>query len=92
MANNFMQISHNDRYYVINKDDSLKTLLTQEELLKLPLSVWKELFELKDGVCYFRLMLQVLEAVIKPMINLQMLILLLIIEKSIGQIRLLEQD
>lgn len=65
MANNFMQISHNDRYYVINKDDSLKTLLTQEELLKLPLSVWKELFELKDGVCYFRLMLQVLEAVIK---------------------------
>lgn len=34
MANNFMQISHNDRYYVINKDDSLKTLLTQEELSK----------------------------------------------------------
>lgn len=65
MADNFMQISHDNRYYVINKDDSLKTLLTQEELLKLPLSVWKELFELKDGVCYFRLMLQVLEAAIK---------------------------
>ena len=65
MANNFIQISHNNHYYVINKDDSLKTLLTQEELLKLPLSVWKELFELKDGVCYFRLMLQVLKAVIK---------------------------
>lgn len=64
MANNFMQISYNNRYYVINKDDSLKTLLTHEELLRLPLSVWKELFELKDGVCYFKLMLPVLEAVI----------------------------
>lgn len=65
MANNFVKISHNDRYYIINKEDSLKTLLTQEELLKLPLSVWKELFELKDGRCYFGLMLKVLEAIIK---------------------------
>lgn len=65
MASNFMQISHEDRYYVINKDDSLKTLLTQEELLKLPLGVWKKIFELKDGVCYFKLMLQTLEAVIE---------------------------
>lgn len=60
-----MQISHDNRYYVINKDDSLKSLLTHEELLRLPLSVWKELFERKDGVCYFKLMLPVLEAAIK---------------------------
>ncbi len=65
MDNNFIQISHNNHVYVINKDDSLKSLLTQEELLKLPLSVWKELFELKDGVCYFGLMIPVLEAAIK---------------------------
>ena len=54
MADNFMQISHDNRYYVINKDDSLKSLLTHEEL-----------FERKDGVCYFKLMLPVLEAAIK---------------------------
>ncbi len=36
MADNFMQISHDNRYYVINKDDSLKSLLTHEELLRLP--------------------------------------------------------
>lgn len=65
MANNFIQIKYKDRYYVINKDDSLKTLLTQGELLKLPLSVWKELFELKDGVCYFKLMIRTLEAIIE---------------------------
>ena len=65
MADNFMQISHDNRYYVINKDDSLKSLLTHEELLRLPLSVWKELFERKDGVCYFKLMLPVLEAASK---------------------------
>lgn len=65
MVDNFVQINHNGHYYVINKDDSLKTLLTREELLGLSLSVWKELFELKDGVCYFKLMLQTLEAIIK---------------------------
>lgn len=65
MANDFIQIIHNDRYYVINKDESLKTLLTHGELLTLPMSVWKELFEFKDGICYFKLMLQVLEACIK---------------------------
>lgn len=65
MSNNFIRINHNSHYYIINKDDSLKTLLTQEELLKLPLSVWKELFEKKDGICYFNMMLMVLEAVIK---------------------------
>lgn len=65
MADNFIQISHDNRYYVINKDDSLKSLLTHEGLLRLPLSVWKGLFERKDGVCYFKLMLPVLEAVIK---------------------------
>lgn len=64
MVNNFIQISHNNHTYMINKDDSLKSLLTQGELLKLPLSKWKELFEQKDGVCYFKLMLPVLEAVI----------------------------
>ena len=39
MANNFMKISHNDRYYLINKDESLKNLLNREQLLELPLSV-----------------------------------------------------
>lgn len=63
MAN--IQINYNNRNYIINKNDSLKTLLTQTELLKLPMSVWQEIFKLKDGVCYFNLMLQVLEATIK---------------------------
>lgn len=65
MANNFIQITYNDRYYVINKEDSLKSLLTHGELLVLPMSVWKELFEQKDGTCYFNLMLQVIEAEIE---------------------------
>lgn len=65
MVNDFIQINYKGRYYVINKNESLKTLLTHGELLTLPMSVWKELFELKDGVCYFKLMLQVLEACIE---------------------------
>lgn len=62
---NFIQINYNNRNYVINKEDSLKTLLTQEQLLQLPLSTWKDIFQLKDGVCYFKLMILVLESIIK---------------------------
>nr|DAF44401.1 MAG TPA: protein of unknown function (DUF4376) [Podoviridae sp. ct8Lf7] len=65
MDSNFIQISYNNRHYIVNKDDSLKSLLSHEELLRLPLDVWKELFERKDGACYFKLMLPVLEAVIR---------------------------
>ena len=65
MVNNFIQISHNNRSYVIDKSDSLKTLLTRGELLMLPMSAWKQIFELKDGICSSNLMYQVLEASIK---------------------------
>ncbi len=60
-----MQIEYEDRFYVINKSDSLKSLLTHQELLTLPMSVWKTIFEEKDGVCYFNMMLQVLQEEIK---------------------------
>ena len=61
----FMKIDYENRYYVINKEESLKSLLTHKELLTLPMNVWKEIFEQKDGVCYFNLMLQVLQACIE---------------------------
>ena len=60
-----MQIEYEDRFYVINKSDSLKSLLTHQELLTLPMSVWKTIFEEKDGVCYFNMMLQVFQEEIK---------------------------
>ena len=62
---NYIKLNYKDRQFFINKDDSLKTLLTYGELLKLPLSSWKELFELKDGKCYIGLLNTVLEEVIK---------------------------
>lgn len=65
MSNDFIKIDYEDRYYVINKGESLKSLLTHKELLTLPLKVWKDIFEQKDGVCYFNMMLQVLQATIE---------------------------
>lgn len=62
---NIITISHNNRLYYINRDDSLKTLLTQGELLQLPMVVWEEIFKLKDGMCSNNLMSQVLEASIR---------------------------
>lgn len=65
MVDNFIQINYNNRSYIIDKGDSLKTLLTREELLLLPMRVWKQIFELKDGICSNNLMYQVLEASVK---------------------------
>lgn len=62
MAN--LYFKHNDHTYVINKDETLKNMLTKEELLQLPLSAWKELFEQKDGTCCNNLMFTVLKAVV----------------------------
>lgn len=65
MAENFIRIDYENRLYIINRGESLKSLLTHEELLTLPLSIWKNIFEQKDGICYFKLMIRVLEAEIK---------------------------
>ncbi len=63
--NDFIHISYNDKDYIIRKQDSLKTMLSQEELLSLPLSVWKTIFEQKDGICQINTLLKVLIALIK---------------------------
>lgn len=62
---NIIRIKQGESLYTINKGSSLKSLLACDELLTLPLSTWKNIFEEKDNVCYFNLMLQVLEAEIK---------------------------
>ena len=65
MVNSIITINYKNRPYYIDKCDSLKTLLTHEELLLLPMTVWKEIFEQKDGMCSSNLMSQVLEASIR---------------------------
>lgn len=65
MTNDFVKISYKDHSYVIYKGDSLKTLLTNDELLTLPLSTWKTIFEQKDGICYNDLLYRVLEQKIR---------------------------
>lgn len=44
---------------------SLKNMLDQEELLKLPLSEWNDIFKEKDGVVFFGPMYEVLKAKIE---------------------------
>lgn len=61
----FIHVLYNDTDYVIRKQDSLRNLLDHSELLSLPLSVWKTIFEQKDGKCYLNIMVQVLIALIK---------------------------
>lgn len=62
---NFITINYKERTYSVNKADTLQSLLTREELLQLPMSVWQELFEKKDGRCYFDILIKVLENLIK---------------------------
>lgn len=64
MDNKYITISYNNKDYVINKADSLNDLISRGELLKLPMSCWKEIFEKKDGTCRYKTMLKVLEACI----------------------------
>lgn len=65
MVDSFIKITYENRSYIIYKGDSLKTLLTHNELLILPISIWKNIFERKDGVCFFKTLYKVLEAKIK---------------------------
>lgn len=65
MLNSFIKITYENRSYIIYKGDSLKSLLTHTELLALPISVWKDLLERKDGVCYYNTLYKVLVAEIK---------------------------
>lgn len=61
---NIISIVYDNHTYTINKYDSLQTLLQRGELLALPLSVWKEIFEKKSGKCFPEILLQVLKAAI----------------------------
>lgn len=63
MAN--IQITHNGKSYFINKMDTLKSMLSREELLKLPMRTWTEILKLKDGRYYARTLLTILESLIK---------------------------
>ena len=63
MAN--IQITHNGKSYFINKMDTLKSMLSREELLQLPMSAWIEILKLKDGRYYLKTLLTILAALIK---------------------------
>lgn len=65
MTDDFIKLNYKDRSYIIYKGESLKTLLQNQELLSLPLNIWKEIFEKKDGICYYGLMYKVLQEKIK---------------------------
>ena len=59
-----MEFIYNDTTYFINKRDNLSQLLEREELLQLPLSVWKELLLLKGGYVDRNMLATVLDKVI----------------------------
>ena len=59
-----IQVTYNGKSYFINKIDTLKTMLSREELLKLPMIVWGEILKLKDGKYYLKTLLTILAALI----------------------------
>ena len=63
MAN--IQVTYNGKSYFINKTDTLKSMLSREELLQLPMKTWVELLNLKDGRYYLSTLLTIIEALIK---------------------------
>lgn len=63
MAN--IQVTYNGKSYFINKTDTLKSMLSREELLQLPMKTWIELLNLKDGRYYLSTLLTIIEALIK---------------------------
>lgn len=63
MAN--IQVTYNGKSYFINKTDTLKSMLSREELLQLPMKIWVELLNLKDGRYYLSTLLTIIEALIK---------------------------
>lgn len=56
-----MEFIYNNNTYNINKRDSISNLTAREDLLKLPLSAWKELFLLKGGYVDNNMLLTVLD-------------------------------
>ena len=63
MAN--IQVTYNGKSYFINKTDTLKSMLSREELLQLPMKTWIELLNLKDGRYYLGTLLTIIEALIR---------------------------
>lgn len=63
MAN--IQVTHNGKAYFVNKLDTLKSMLSREELLQLPMSAWIEILKLKDGRYYLKTLITILTALIK---------------------------
>lgn len=63
MAN--IQVTYNGKSYFINKTDTLKSMLSREELLQLPMKTWVELLNLKDGRYYLSTLLTIIVALIK---------------------------
>ena len=63
MAN--IQVTYNGKSYFINKTDTLKSMLSREELLQLPMKTWAELLNLKDGRYYLGTLLTIIEALIR---------------------------
>ena len=63
MAN--IQVTYNGKSYFINKTDTLKSMLSREELLQLPMKTWVELLSLKDGRYYLSTLLTIIEALIR---------------------------
>ena len=63
MAN--IQVTYNGKSYFVNKTDTLKSMLSREELLQLPMKTWVELLNLKDGRYYLSTLLTIIEALIR---------------------------
>lgn len=63
MAN--IQVTYNGKSYFINKTDTLKSMLSREELLQLPMKTWVELLNLKDGRYYLSTLLTIIGALIR---------------------------
>lgn len=60
-----VNFNYDNTNYSINIYDSLSTMLEREDLVQLPMKAWKELFIVKDGICFSHLLLRVLEEKIK---------------------------
>lgn len=56
-----MEFIYNNTEYIINKYDSISELTSRGDLLRLPLSAWKELFLLKGGYVDKTMLLNVLD-------------------------------
>ena len=63
MAN--IQVIYNGKSYFVNKTDTLKSMLSREELLQLPMKTWVELLNLKDGRYYLSTLLTIIGALIR---------------------------